>query len=289
MKAHMKLTRQMTLIFTVALGLALSAHGTVLLDDTWADGTRTDQKLPSKSAWYSSKRSLLTATANSMTLAVSTGSVMAITYFTTNDVSPVRLNVGDKLTATFTLTLGKMAPVNKSLAFRLGLFNFADAKFSPKHVNADKFSTSSQGDGVTGYALFQNMGATFNKSTPMDIRKHTTLNTALLSTSDDWSSLGTGPGNIDAFPGFAEGTQYVLQFALQRTGTNSLAIDASWSNTVSGATLATSVTDGVATNFNFDGIALRSSGFASTTTKIVFHELKVELTPASTTAPAKKP
>ncbi|HUI08304.1 MAG TPA: hypothetical protein VL486_14990 [Verrucomicrobiae bacterium] len=284
----MKLTRRLTLILTVALGLALPARGGVILDDTWGDGTRSDQKPPTKSAWYSSKGSLLTATANSMTLSVSTGSVMVITYFTTNDASPVRLNVGDKLTASFTLTLNKVAAENKSTGFRLGLFDFGDSKNSPKRVSADKFSTSSQGFGVTGYALFQNMGATFHKSAPMDIRKRTNLSYTLMSTSDDWTSLGTGPGTTDAFPGFAEGTPYVLQFAVQRTGTNSVAIDATWSNTVNGATMTTSVTDGVATNSSFDGIALRPSGMSSTASKIIFHEVKIELTPAPAPPVASK-
>ena len=284
----MKLMHQMILILAVALGLALPGHAVVLLDDTWSDGKRSDQNLPAKSAWYCSKGSSLNAAANSLTLTVSTGSIMAVTYFTTNDTSPVQLKVGDTLTARFTLTLNKVAATNKSQGFRLGLFDFADSTLSPKRVSADKFSTSSQGNGVFGYALFQNIGTTFNKPTPMDIRKRTTLSFTILSTSDDWTSLGTGPGNIDNFPGFAEGVPYVLQLALQRTGTNSLVVGATWSNTVSGATLATSVTDNTATNFNFDGIALRPSGTSSTASKIIFHELKIELTPGSTPAPVVK-
>jgi hypothetical protein len=290
MKTHMKLTDLIILVFAVTLGLTLPGHAAVLLDDTWADGTRTEQKLPAKSAWYASKGPLLTATANSMTLSVSTSSVMAVTYFTTNATSPVQLKVGDTLTARFTLTLGKVAAVNKSLGFRLGLVDFAEASYSPQRLTADKFSTSMLGHGVAGYALFQNMGATFNKSTPMDIRKRTTLDDALLSSSDGWTSLGTGPGNTDSFPGFAAGTPYVLQFALQRTGTNSLVISTTWSNTVSGATLATSVTDNTTTNFTYDGIALRSSGEGATTSKIIFSEVKVEWTPAPTPpAPSKHP
>jgi hypothetical protein len=207
---------------------------------------------------------------------------MAITYFTTNATSPVQLSVGDTLTATFTLTLNRVAAANKSQGFRLGLFDFADSTLSPMRVSADRFGSSSQGNGVHGYALFQNMGATFARSAPMDIRKHTTMGTSLLGTSGDWTSLGTGPGNADTFSGFANGARYILQLALQRTGTNALVISATWSNTASGATLATSVTDNVATNFNFDGIVLRPSGTGSSASKITFNKVKVELAPAAT-------
>lgn len=288
MKTHMKLTHLIILVFAVALGLTLPGHAAVLLDDTWADGTRTEQNLPTKSAWYASRGPALTAAANSMTLSVSTTSVMAVTYFTSNPTNPVQLAVGDTLTARFTLTLNKVAPANKSQGLKLALVSFADSPLTTKRMSADKFSTSSQGAGVPGYALFQNIGTTFERPAPMDIRKHTSLDLGLLSKSDDWTSLGTGPGTTDAFPGFADGTRYVLQFVLQRTGTNSLAIGTTWSNTVSGATLATSATDGVVTNFNFDGIAVRASGASSTAAKIIFNEVKVELTPTSTPPSASK-
>jgi hypothetical protein len=281
MKTRMKYVHSMILMLAITIGLAVPGHAVVLLDDTWADGSRAEQKLPAESAWYCSKGSSLTAAANSMTLAVSTSSIMAVTYFTTNEVSPVQLKVGDTLTARFALTLSKVAAPNKSAAFRVAVCNFADSTLSPKRIAADKFSTGAHGSGVNGYALFQNMGTTFGKSAVVEIRKHTALNFKLLATSDDWTSLGTSPANADGFSGFADGTLYVLQFALQRTGTNSMAIAVTWSNTVNGATLAASGADNVATNFSFDGIAVRSAGFGETAAKIKFSELKIELTPAS--------
>lgn len=271
------------------LGLALPGHAAVLLSDTWANGTRTNQNLPTESAWYASTGPSLAAATNSMTLTVRTNAVMAITYFTTNDASPVQLSMGDTLRATFGLTLNGVAAANESQGFRLGLFDFADSTLSPKRLSADRFSNGSQGNGVQGYALFQNMGATFARSAPMDIRKRTTLlGTTLMGSSSFWTSLGTGPDNVGKFSGFANGTRYLLQLALQRTGTNSLVISATWSNTASGATLATSVTDNVATNFNFDGIALRPSGGGSSASKITFNEVKVELVPAATPPSIRK-
>ena len=117
----------------------------------------------------------------------------------------------------------------------------------------------------------------------MDIRKRTTLtDTSLLGTGDDWTSLVTGPGNTNVFPGFKNGTQYVLQLSLQRTDIGSLLVTETWLNLADGTTLSTSATDIGATNFNFDGIALRPQTAATSATNIVFNEVRVELVPDGT-------
>ena len=86
--------------------------------------------------------------------------------------------VGDTLTASIKFTFNNVAPLNTSQNFRLGLFDFADSTLSPKWATADGFGTSSQGTGVQGYALFQNMGVTFNNASPMNLRKRTTATDA---------------------------------------------------------------------------------------------------------------
>src|SRR5258705_12964343 len=100
----MNYRQRIPVFFSLIFLLANSGHATVLLDDPWADGTRTNQNLPSESAWFSSTGSALTAAMNSMNLALAGSAVMPITYFTTNDTSPVQLSMGDTLIATFRLT-----------------------------------------------------------------------------------------------------------------------------------------------------------------------------------------
>src|SRR5437867_12164912 len=94
----MKYVLRTVLILTAIVGLAWPGYATVYLDDTWADGTRNNTALPSNSAWYASTGSSLTATTNSMNLAVSGSAIMALTYFTTSTTSYVHLDVGDTLT-----------------------------------------------------------------------------------------------------------------------------------------------------------------------------------------------
>ena len=106
-----------------------------------------------------------------MDLALGANAVMGTTYFTTNDTGPVQLNIGDTLNATFKMRFTNVAPANTSLGSRIALADFADSALGPRRVSADGFSSSSQGDGVQSYALFQNMGTSFNLVGAMSLRK----------------------------------------------------------------------------------------------------------------------
>src|SRR5260221_7042413 len=98
--------------------------------------------------------------------------------------------------ATATLVnVNLMAVANTSQGLRLGVFDFADSSLSPKWATADLSSSRGLGTGGQGYGLFQNMGLTFNNSSPIDIRKRTAgSDSGLLSTAGDFTSLATGPG-----------------------------------------------------------------------------------------------
>jgi pectate lyase len=274
----MKYLRQTVLILTLLLTAVAPGYAVVLLDDTWADGTRNNQNLPTDSAWYVSKVSAVATTTGAMTWTLGSGAVLGITYFGTNSSSPIQLGIGDTLTATIKFTLNNIDPANTSQGFKLGVYDFADSTLSPKWATGDLSSNDGSGSGVQGYTLFQNMGLTFNSASPMDIRVRTNLTSStLLGTANDHKSLVTGPGSTNNFPGFANGTQYSLQIALQRTDPSSLIITMTWLNLANSASLSTSVTDSAATTFNFDGIGFRPSSAGSSSTNIIFNEVRVDL------------
>jgi autotransporter-associated beta strand protein len=250
-----------------------------ILDDLFPYGTRAFQYLPTSTAWWASNGGSLTAAPGAMTLMVGGSSVMAITYFTRDSSSsPVWLNVGDTLTATFKFIFdGIPTDGTSSQGFRIGLLNFADSTLNPKRVSADWFSDS-QGNGVQGYALFEKMYGSFSDNQPMDLRKRTFLSDAsLLGTSADWTSIVKNHLNTSAFPGFANLTPYSLQFVLQRSSLDSLIITVTWSNMLNGATLSESVADTSASNFAFDGIAIRPQNSSQAPAAIQFKEVRVEV------------
>lgn len=268
-------------VLALLLALTWNSRASTILDDTFADGVRNNQNLPTDSAWWVSTAGAVTTNVGSLSIAVPSGSFMGITYFGANSTTPVSLNVGDTLAVSIKFTLNGIAPLNSSQGFRLCIGDFADSTLSPKDVTADGFSTSSQGAGVNAYGLFQNMGVNFNNTSPSTIVKRTTAtDPSLLGTSGDWTSLVSGPGSTNNFPGFASGGQYVMQYSLQRLDATSLALTVTWQSLASGATLFTSITDSAASTFNFDGIALRPSGSASTASGIVFNEVRVDDIPS---------
>jgi pectate lyase len=259
----------------------LPTSAVIILDDTFADGTRNIEKLPAESAWYCSSASSLTAAPGAMTMTLGSSAILAVSYFTTNASNPISLNVGDTLSANITFTFAGMAALNTSQGFRLALCHFGVSR-----VNGDFSSNSGQGTNVTGYAIFQNMGLAFDGMTPTALTLRTNVaDKSLLSTGSDWEILVTGPGSTNNFPGFTNNVPYLLQLSVQRTDVNVMQISATWLNSVSGATLSTTTMDMDATNFNFDGIGFRPLTGASTATEIIFDEVQVNYDPA-TTAPA---
>ncbi len=256
----------------------LPAQATILLDDTFADGSRSIQNLPVESAWYASSGSSLTAAPGAMTLTLGSSAVLGITYFTSNSTSPVSLNIGDTLTANFTFTFNGVAPLNTSQGFRIAVCDFGTNR-----ATADLSSSSSEGVNVPGYGLFQNMGLSFNNTTPMNIFSRTNfVDKSVLGTGSDWFFLGSGPGSTNNFPGFTNNIQYTLQMSLQRTGVNAMQVTVTWLNLSSGATLSTTVNDTIATNFNFDGIGWRPQTATTSASSIIFNEVQVEYVAAAT-------
>ena len=255
----------------------------ILLDDTWASGTRTVQNLPASSTWWTSSvtHGPLSATVGTMTLGVDSSSSMIITYFTPDTNSPpITLNVGDTLRTTIRFVFNGVPPTGlTSQGFRFGLFDFADGSNVPKRVSSDSsFSSSSQGSFVSGYALFGKMYTQFADVNPIDIRKRTILgDVSLLGSSGDWTSLGNGPGNTNGFGGFANLTPYSLQFLFQRTSLTSTVVSVTWSNMSNSATLSVTTTDTAASSFSFDGIAYRPQNNLQAPATNEFNEVKVEL------------
>ena len=275
-----RLAPRILIAVAILLGLVVSVHADVLLDDIWADGTRTNQNLPTDSAWFFSY-SAATAQTNFMfaPMRPDNTALLGITYFTDGVTNPVRLAIGESLTASARLVFSNVPPaVNGLLGFRIGLFNFADSSLSPKRVSGDGFSNNGQGSGVAGYALFQNMGTTFFDPAPVHIYKRTDpSNSSLLGSSAAWSEVNI-PIFIQTnrFPGFASGQEYVWQMTVQRTDTTSTVISTLWSNTSNGATISFTATDNLATNFSFDGIALRPLNTNTAAAGYTFTEARVD-------------
>jgi hypothetical protein len=250
--------------------------GTLLLDDTWADSNRTNQNLPTESAWFAANSGTLTAAPDGGSMIGTVAPTSASqwqTYFTPPE-NPVILNVGDMIKLTMVFTPSNVAsgtpPTSRGL--RLGLFNFSDGG---TRVASDTFSTmGGNGTNVKGYLDNVNFVQTFTAA-PFQIFKRTGVeNTNLMGNNTNvYTSLGSGGGSA-GLPGFTNGTQYTFEYTVTRTATDTVVV----SNRFFGLNLdiSYSVTDSGGANYTFDCFALRPARADSSAGSFTIQQLKVE-------------
>jgi hypothetical protein len=264
-----------------ALCLCTPASATVIVDDFWADGMRTNLPFSSSnSVWYSSVGAALTATNGAMigTMAATTSRTWT-SYFTTNAASPVVLAVGETLKVTMAFTPTNVVASNNNTGFRIGLYDSS----SGTRVSLE---ASPAGENVQGYMLGANFGTTFgsiSSTNPLQLFVRTDLtNNALLSSSSVYTSLGSG-GALKGSTGFASETPYTFTFSVYRTNSSSVVITTEFTGgALSGEKL--SITDSATNLYQFDTFILRPARGDQTADAFAFTEYKVEVLSGSTPA-----
>ncbi|MEW6157072.1 MAG: PEP-CTERM sorting domain-containing protein [Verrucomicrobiota bacterium] len=277
-------TLRVVLVLTLITAFSASSRAQVLVQDTWADGTRNNTALPTESAWFSSDSSgaSLTAAVGSMTGAVPSGSVLWMTFFTPTG-TPASLGVGEKLTATAVFTPTAVGAQNTSRGLRIGLYNFSNGG---ARVAADGFSTGSgtgaPGANVQGYMLNMNFGSTFGVDSPLQIMERTAVSSVnLMGASGDYTTLSSGPSGLLNSAAFANDAQYTLEFSVARTGNDS--VDVTTRLFGNGLDIQHTATDAAGIPSAFDGFAIRPTGSASVAGSFIFKEFKVEVVPEPST------
>jgi len=219
--------------------------GTLLLADRFADGERATQALPASARWFSS----------SGTLSVTDGALVlpagrhALAYL--SDGVPPELPVGERLTATWTVTLSNAGTA--AGGFRFGWFS-SEGGTRPADGNNSGF-TAYQGYVLTTTASFPDSN---NQSTgPTVFRRRTPgAGGALLSTVGGiYTEVASGPNQGQSLHA---GVPYQLVFTVARTATDTVRL----SFAILGAGLeryAWSHADAAAPLTRYDAIALLST------------------------------
>lgn len=268
----MKPTLKRCLSVFVVLAVVASVRATVIVNDTWADGSRLEQNLPTESRWFAANRaSNFLASAGSLKFYTDpTGSRAGLTYFTDTPSSPLTIADGYMLVTTLQFTGTGTAVSNANRSMRFGVFDFSGGT----RLTADGTSSSMNGAGVTGYALFLNHAGTFGTA-PIELLDRTGVsNTDLLGAAAAYTSLGAG-GGAAGDAGFLDGVLYTLTLTLARNG-SSLDIIAN----ISGGSLDISYTaTDTAPTFTFDTFALRNSRGDQTASIYDFSLFRVEYLP----------
>lgn len=164
---HSRINSLLAVGLSAALASPMLAH-TVLLHDTFADGSRTNQALPASAQWTYSGPNLQPRAAS--LIRYTSGDELQLirgapaqpslfaAYFTPQN-APQTLADGDSISLSFTLRLGSTP--NSADAFRFGLFNSmgatrptADMTLSTTNASDSRFLTAQ------GYSVWMNVGAT---------------------------------------------------------------------------------------------------------------------------------
>src|SRR5947207_638639 len=164
-------------VVTAIVGLALSSHAAVVVNDTWQDGTRTDPTAANgysengtdtdldgdlESAWYNANGTLTVSTGHLVGTMPANGTSSAswTTYFTP-EASPVTLaGAGDAIKVTWVFT---PSGVNGSSTSGSGLRLAVVDSPSAARLTSDNSPGSST---YAGYGMFMNMATTLASSSP---------------------------------------------------------------------------------------------------------------------------
>ncbi len=262
-------------------GFTLSSFGQVILNDTWADGSRSEQNLPTESQWFASHNGVLSAAVGSMTITpAATSSRGAVTYFAASG-SPITLADGDMLKVTLNFSMTGLT-ANDASSMRFGLVDYSGGT----RVAADPFGSAGlSGANVTGYGTFTYMSTAFNTTRPvLDVKQRTVIdNTDLLGSGGAWPDPRVASVLATAGTGMSDGVDYTMTFAVGRIGS-----DAYVENTLTGPglNLMAAGIDSTAPYFSFDAFAFRNSRADQTAASYTVTQMKIELAsvPEPTTA-----
>ncbi|HOM60126.1 MAG TPA: DNRLRE domain-containing protein [Anaerohalosphaeraceae bacterium] len=254
--------------------LAMSAFcsAEVLLDDTFADGSRTETNLPTESAVWVSHPASVTTAPGSLAYTQSTGSQKLWTYFAPNG-SPVSLGVGDQLIATIVFTPRGALYNTTSKNFRFGLFyDPTDAQFC-QDSNTD--SGNGQWIDATGYAVHFPLSSGPTGANASLGKRVPNLTDSLLGSGTAYPNMSSGGNSIVA----SLNTTYTLTLALKRTSESAMEVTFSIADG-GGVLSAHSITDEAGIYTKFDQLFFRFSKAEGTADILDFHSFKVEYIPA---------
>ncbi len=292
----MKNLRWAALAIILAFGVVLPGYATVLVNDTWQDGTRTDPAAPVysengtnldsdadlESAWYNANGTLTASVGHLVGTmpADGTSSASWTTYFTP-ELNPVTLaGAGDQLKITWVFT---PSGVNSGSTSSSGLRVAVVDSPSASRRTSDGSPSSST---YAGYGMFMNMATTLGSSSPFQLVERSAPGTssAFLSSSGSWTSLANGATGGNA--GYASGTQYTLVMTFTRNASAGLDITATMTggslNNTGSASL--SYSDSTPNGFTFDTFGLRPSSATDSAASFDTTLFEVEFIPGATSA-----
>jgi hypothetical protein len=229
------------------------AFSQVIVDDSWAIGTRTSP--PNDAAWWTST--------SSQAIEVGPGYLGLVSGTSGRGIhgtfTPQTLNIGDTLTATFTFTTPDTVGVNRSTGLRFGFFDTTGKPGLAADLSASSGSPNPIYDGLPGYMMDWDLNT---GSENIFFREHDTTLTSgqLMSQTGDYISL-SGGGNTYSF--FAN-TTYTGVMSVKRTGADTLDLTGTlFQGSTELSTHTATDSSGIVNSFGMLGLHMNSNTFGS--------------------------
>jgi len=216
-------------------GICPRAQATLILNDSFSDGSRTNQSLPNSANWVTGGPSSNASVTNgALTFAdASAGQATAMTYF-----NAVNLQVGQSLTLSFDYNFTQVANADNSLMF--GLYNSGGS-----YVTTDGLGfNNSIFNSYTGYATSGVFGADPSGTGRDHIEARNNLGNNLLSIA----TYSEGPTTIQSGAA-TPGQTYTAWMQISRT-----AAGITVASTIGNTTLSQQFTSNFFTKFDTVGI-----------------------------------
>lgn len=253
--------------------------GAVLLNDTFADGSREETNLPSESAVWVSHPARIAMDVGSLAFTQDGSSTKMWTYFAPYG-SPATLEIGDKLIATVEFTptgMSAMSNDNTNRTFRFGLFHDPTDEQLLLDTNTDDGGSGRWFDS-RGYAVQFNL-STADAAAQIRIGKRTAVD-------DTFSLLGndlayTFGSNGERVKNLVNGTAYTLTLTLERTGEAVMKVGFAFSegeNVIATASLTDPGLGSLPIYTAFDQLFFRISSTTGTAEVLDYHSIKIEHT-----------
>ncbi len=266
----MSVTKRVGVLAAATAGLLITGsavNAAVLLNDTWADGNRTNTALPNDSATWigqSAGNGSNSVSAGSLNFMLPTNSLKVWEYFTADGTAPdtsqphnsvQTLSPGDQLVAQVQFKLPQGAGTSTGRNFRMGLFwDPTDARVESDTNNDAGGSATSPWQDAAGYQVQLPLNQA-GSNTPFQIGKRTNnSNTGLLSSGNSYTFPAANGGT--AVP-IAANTTYTVQLLLNVISASQLDVTASILDNTNATLSSYTVSD---TGTAFGGTAINGTG-----------------------------
>ncbi len=271
----------------------------VVMNDTFLDTDLIgydDRSNPpiseTNSIWYTVNTDSLSAYGqggNMVATPSAGGSSLWLGYFVDTNLPPVHLAVGRTLRVTLPFTPTAFTAFTNNAGLRLGLYDYYDGGTRVTSDGSAAGGSSGNGNGVRGYMLNLDFGATFSVNSPVQLLARSFLpDNNLMGTVADYESLGSGPagGGYVGAAAFQAGTEYTLVFTVARTAESTVDITATVSG--GGTNWSHKVTDAKYAYHRFDAFGIRPNSLETSADSFIFPEFKVEVLQGAISVPPFK-